>query len=114
VSLKPGDVYSFEEKWTAPDTGARTFTGPKVPQGKVVRIDHMAICDVTTVNHAFRLGYDRAGTQHWLKAGNAGASGFNLTLDTPLLLSEGEAPIAYSSSHAVGDEIHVVARGIYL
>jgi len=85
-----------------------------VPKGRVVRIEHMAIVDITTVNRAFRLGYDRAGVQHWLKAGNAGASGFNLTLDTPFLLSEGEAPIAYSSSHAASDEVHFIVRGIYL
>jgi len=114
MDIKPGDVYSFEEKWVAPGTDAKTFTGPKVPMGRVVRIEYMTVCDITTVNRAFRLGYDRAGTPHWLKAGNAGASGLNLTLDTPFLLSEGEAPIAYSSSHATSDEVHVVARGLYL
>ena len=112
--MKPGDVYSFEDKWTAPSTDAKTFQGPSVEPGRVVRIEHMTVVDITTVNRAFRLGYDRGGTQHWLKAGNAGASGFNLALDTPFLLSEGEAPIAYSSSHATSDELHFIARGVYL
>lgn len=114
MSLKTGDIYSYEESWTATSTDAKTFTGPKVTEGKVVKIEHMTICDITTVNRAFRLGYDRAGTKHWLKAGNAGASGFNLALDTPFILSGGEAPVAYSSSHATSDEIHVVVRGVYL
>lgn len=112
--MKPGDVYSYEDTWTAPDTNAKTFEGQRVGSGLVVKMEHMTVIDITTVNRAFRLGYDRGGTKHWLKAGNAGASGFNLTLDTPFILSEGEAPVAYSSSHATSDELHFIARGVYL
>lgn len=112
--VKPGEIYSWEETWTAPSTGAKIWVGPKVPEGRVVRLEFFAVCDVTTVNRQFRLGYDRAGTKHWTKAGNAGASDFDLAMRGKMILSAGEAPAAYSSSHATGDVVHIVARGVYL
>ena len=112
--VKPGEIYSWEETWTAPDGNAKTWTGPKVEKGRVVRLEILAICDETTVNRTFRLGYDRAGTKHWIKAGNAGASAFDLALSIPLILSEYEAPAAYSSSHVASDVVHIIARGVYL
>lgn len=112
--VKPGEVYSWEETWTAPSTAAKTWVGPKVEEGKVVRLEILAICDETTVNRSFRLGYDRAGTKHWVKAGNAGASSFDLALDVSLILAAGEAPAAYSSTHASSDVVHILARGVYL
>lgn len=111
---KPNEIFSWTETWTAPSGTAKTWTGPKVEKGRVVRLETFSICNETKTNRALMLGYDKAGAKIWIRAGNAGAAGNDISIAAPLLLSEGEAPAAYSSTHATSDVVHIIARGVYL
>jgi len=113
MSVKLSDIYSAELK----GVGAAAdldLEGPKVPEGRVVRLRIMYAVDLTTVNRSMRLGYVRAGTKYWFKRQNAGASAFGVALDGELYLVGGESPIARVESAPSADECWLIARGEYL
>ena len=112
-SIKASDIYSAELK----ATGAAAdldIEGPKVPEGRVVRIRVMYVVDLTTVNRSVRLGYKRAGSTYWFKRQNAGASAFGISLDGDLYLVGGESPVARVESAPAADECWLIVRGEYL
>jgi len=114
VSVKPGQVYSAEEVVPSAAAADKNFKGPKVPEGRVVRIEVLVVIDLTTANKTLRLGFDRAGTSYWLKRQAAGSSTYGIILDRPLILVEGEAPIARVESATAADALYFLARGVYL
>jgi hypothetical protein len=111
---KPEEIFSWDEYFTCPSGTAKTWVGPKVPAKRVVRLETFIICNETKTNRALMLGYEKAGVKCWIRAGNAGSGGNDISIVTPLILSGGEAPAAYSSTHATSDIIHILARGLYL
>lgn len=113
MNVKPGDIYSAEISQVG-QAADLDIEGPEVPKGHVVRLVVMYAVDLTTVNRSIRLGYSRAGTAHWFKRGNAGASAFGLCLDGELILVAGEKPIARVESAPSTDDCVLIARGIYL
>jgi hypothetical protein len=90
------------------------FEGPRVPEGRVVQLYILIAVDLTTVNKTISLGYKRAGTTYWLKREAAGAAAYGLHLDRPLILVEGESPVARVESATEGDSLVFLARGVYL
>lgn len=114
METKPGDVYSAEEILASAAAADKDFEGPKIPEGRVVKIEILAVVDVTTANKTLRLGYRRAGSSYWLKRDAPGASGYGLILDQPLILVEGESPIAMVESATAKDALYFLARGTYL
>lgn len=111
AASKLSDVYVYEESRTAPSTSNITLTAAKLKAGEVVIIDSFSVIDVTTANKTLRLGYDRGGSKFWLKRQAAGTSSYHITLDSPLILVENEAPAAMVESPTSSDSLLVVARG---
>jgi len=114
AETKPGNVYAAEEIVPSASAADKDFEGARIPQGKVVRIEILAVVDVTTANKTLRLGYKRAGTSYWLKRQAPGSSVYGLILDRPLILVQGESPIARVESATAADALYFLARGIYL
>lgn len=114
MEIKPGDVYSAEQTVSSAPAADVDFEGPRVPEGRVVKLEILAVIDVTTANKTLRLGYKRAGVSVWLKRAAAGTGAYSMVLDKPLILSEGESPVARVESATAGDTLHFFARGVYL
>jgi hypothetical protein len=115
MSTLPSEIYSFDLRFIEPGTSDVTLNkAPAVPRGKVVRIDTLIICDETTANKTLALGVNIGGKSYTLKKQPAGASAYGLALEVPLILSEGERPMAIVSSPTANDVITFLARGVYL
>lgn len=115
MSTKPGEIYSFELRYTEPGTSDVTLNkAPAVPQGRVVRIDTLIICDETTSNKTLALGLNKGGKNYTLKKQPAGTTTYGIVLERPLILSEGERPIAIVSSPTANDVLTFLARGVYI
>jgi len=112
--VKPGDVYRAEDYVAKAAAEDKDFSGPEVPKGMVVKIEHLTVIDWTTANKTLRLGFRRAGKIYWLKRAAAGASGYSLTLETPLFLVHGEAPYGRVESATANDELYFLAQGAYM
>lgn len=112
--VKLQEVYSWEERITAPSTAEISVSGSSVKDKQVVRIDTFIVCDETTVNRLLGIGYMKGDTKRWLKLERAGASGYSIILLTPLFLFGGEKPCVNSTTHATSDVINIIARGVYL
>jgi kynurenine formamidase len=115
MSVKPGDIYSHEDRRTEPGTTTMTLDqAPKIQPGKVVRIETLFICDETTAAKTLALGFEKAGRSYLVQK-EALAVGVNgLALAAPLILAEGEKPIAVVTSPSANDVITFIARGVYL
>lgn len=115
MSMKPGDIYSYEDRRTEPTAAVLTINqAPKVLPGKVVRIETMFIVDETTPAKTLALGFDKGGVSHLVKKETVGAAVNGLTLDAPLILVEGEKPIAVITTPTANDVITFIARGVYI
>ena len=115
MSTKPGDIYSYEDRQTEPNTATITLDqAPKIPKGKVVRIETMFIVDETTPAKTLALGFDKGGTSHLVQKETVGAAVNGLALDAPLILVEGEKPIAVVTTPTANDVITFIARGVYV
>jgi hypothetical protein len=115
MSTKPGDIYSYEDRRPEPTAAVLTIDqAPKIPQGKVVRIETMFVIDETTPAKTLALGFDKGGTSHLVQKETVGAAINGLALDAPLILVEGEKPIAVVTTPTANDVITFIARGVYL
>jgi hypothetical protein len=115
MSTKPSEIYSFELHYTEAGTNTVTLDkAPAVPKGKVVRIDTLIICDETTANKTLALGFSKGGKNHILKEQPAGTSVKDMALGRPLILSDGERPIAIVTTPSANDVITFLARGVYI
>lgn len=115
MSIKPGDVYSYEDRRTEPNAAALTLNqAPQIPRGKTVRIETMYICDETTPAKTLALGFDKGGKSHMVQKETVGAAVYGLALDAPLILVEGERPIASVTTPTANDVITFIARGVYI
>jgi hypothetical protein len=115
MSTKPGDLYSYEDRRAEPGTSTITINqAPKIPEGKVVKIETLFICDETTAAKTLALGFEKAGRSYLVQK-EALAAGVNgLALQAPLILAEGEKPIAVVTSPSANDVLTFIARGVYL
>jgi hypothetical protein len=115
LTEKPGDIYSYEDRRTEPGTTTITLDqAPKVRAGKTVRIETMFICDETTAAKTLALGFEKAGRVYLVQKETVGAAVYALALSAPLILAEGEKPVAVVTSPSANDVITFIARGVYL
>jgi len=115
MSVKPGDVYSYEDRRTEPGTSTITINAaPKIPPGKVVRIETLFICDETTAAKTLALGFEKAGRSYLVQKEALAVGVHGLALQAPIILTEGEKPIAVVTSPSANDVITIIARGVYL
>jgi len=114
VSAKSSHVYEALEHVVAPSTADVVLRGPLVPEGCIVELKVMRVIDLTTANKTMRLGFERAGVQHWFRRRNAGTGNYDLHLEAWLLLNAGERPIAMVESPTAGDDLWFFARGYCL
>lgn len=115
MEIKSGDIYSYEDRRVEPSATALTVNqAPKIPRGKVVRIETMYICDETTPAKTLALGFDKGGVNHMVQKETVGAGVYGLALDTPMILVEGERPIANVTTPTANDVITFIVRGVYL
>jgi len=114
VSAKSSHIYEALEHVVAPSTADVILGGPPVPGGCIVELKVMRIIDLTTANKTMRLGFERAGVQHWFRRRNAGTGNYDLHLEAWLILNAGERPIAMVESPTLGDELWFFARGYCL
>lgn len=112
--ISPKDVYQAEIVKIAPDTTNITLEGPKIAEGKVVRIHTFYVIDITTANKTLRIGYDRAGTKHWAKREAAGTGVYGIAQNQTMILVENERPACMIESPTTSDECKLVVRGVYL
>lgn len=110
----PTEIYSAEISVTCDSITTRTLKGERIGGGKVVEIRTFLVVDITTANKTLRIGFERAGSQYWLKRGAAGTSDYGIALQEELILVEGERPIAQVESPTLNDVLVMLARGIYL
>jgi len=112
--LKPRDVYSAEQTIAKASAADQDLSGPEIPEGMVVYIEVISVVDLTTANKTMRLGYERAGVKYWVQRVAPGAAVYGISNDRPIILVEGEKPIARVESATANDEILMVVRGRYL
>ena len=114
MSVKLKDVYRAEHSVAKSPATDQDLEGSAVPTGKAVRLESLYAVDLTTAGKTVRLGYSRAGVNYWFKRNGSGASGYGAALDQPIILVEGEKPIARVESATANDELLMVASGVYL
>jgi len=114
VSVKSSHIYEALDHEKAATTDDVILKGPPVPEGCVAELKVMRVIDLTTDNKTMRLGFERAGVQHWFRRRNAGSGNYDLHLEAWLILTAGERPIAMIESPTVGDELWFFARGYCL
>jgi hypothetical protein len=112
--MKPQDIFEAVERIENVPAGDREFTGPTVPDGKVVRLESFYAVDESTAAKEIILGFRRGNVVHVLKHETCGTGVYGLALLTPLILVEGEQPYALIKSATANDEITFYARGPYL
>lgn len=110
----PKDIYQAEIKKAAPDATNITLEGPKIAEGKVVRLHTFYALDLTTAAKTIRIGYDRGGTKHWVKREAAGTGKYGVWQNQTLILVENERPICMIETPTASDECRLIARGVYL
>lgn len=108
------NVYSSVQNPKALAVTDLEILGDKVPTGKVVSIETFFVIDQTTANKTIKIGFRRGGVNYYVKREAAGASTYGITMDRPLILVEGERPIATIESPSINDVCLLVARGPYL
>ena len=111
--IKPADVYRAEKKVIAPDTTDIILKGPKVRAGRVLVICRMTLIDLTNKNKTMRFGYERGGSQYWFRRRPAGTNNYCMSIETEIILTDGERPIAMVESPTASDEIWFFAHGAY-
>jgi len=111
---KPKDIYLSVQNPKALAATDLEILGDEVPEGKVVSIETFFVIDQTTANKTMKIGFRRGGTDYYVKRQAAGASIYGVTMDRPLILVEGERPIAIVESPTINDVCLMVARGPYL
>jgi len=110
----PAEIYSAEDKVTCDSASTRTLKGERIGAGKVVEIRTFLVVDISTANKTLRIGFERGGTQYWLKRGAAGTNDYGIALQEELILVEGERPIAQVETPTSTDVLVMLARGVYL
>jgi len=110
----PSEVYSAEASVTCDSTSDRTLKGEIVKAGKVIEIRTFLVVDLSTANKTLRIGFERSGTQYWLKRKAAGTAEYGIALEEELILVDGERPIAQVESPTSADVLRMLARGVYL
>jgi len=110
----PAEIYSAEDKVTCDSASTRTLKGEIIRAGKVVEIRTFLVVDISTANKTLRIGFERGGTQYWLKRGAAGTNDYGIALQEELILVEGERPIAQVETPTSTDVLVMLARGVYL
>ncbi len=111
--VKPAAVYRAEKKVIAPDDTNIVLKGPRVRAGRVLVICRMSVIDLSTVAKVMRLGYERGGSQFWFRRRPAPAAGYGVSMETEMILVDGERPIAMVESPTADDEIWFFAHGAY-
>ena len=114
MDAKPSEIYSAEVSLTCDSASTRTLKGDPIKAGKVVEIRTFLVVDLTTANKTLRIGFERAGSQYWLKRKGAGAAEYGIALEEELILVEGERPIAQVETPTQNDALVMLARGVYL
>ena len=109
--MKPQDIFEAVEHVTETPAGDREYSGPTVPDGKVVRIESFYAVDETTAAKEIILGFRRGNVIHVLKHETCGTGVYGLALLTPLILVEGEQPYAKIVSATALDVLTFYARG---
>ena len=110
----PSEVYSAEVSLTCDSADTRTLKGDIIKAGKVVEIRTFLVVDLSTANKTLRIGFERGGSEFWLKRGAAGTNDYGIALVEELILVEGERPIAQVESPTLNDALVMLARGVYL
>jgi len=111
---EPSDIYLSINGPKAPSTADLEILGDEIPTGRVVYIEMFFVIDKTTANKTIKLGFRRLGVDYYVKRAAAGSGVYGISLDRPLILVEGERPIATVESPTLNDECLLVARGPYL
>jgi hypothetical protein len=114
TSIRPKDVYLAINLTKAPTTSDLEILGDPVPPGKVVSIQTFYVVDQTTSAKTIKLGFRRGGTDYYIKRAAAGTGVYGVYLEAPLILVEGERPIATVEGPTAADVCLLVARGPYL
>jgi len=114
MDAAPSEIYSAELTVTCGSTDSKTLKGERIGAGKVVEIRTFLVVDISTANKTLRIGFERAGTEYWLKRGAAGTNDYGIALVEELILVEGERPIAQVETPTSADVLVMLARGIYL
>jgi len=91
-----------------------SLAGPAIAKGKIVKIETFFCIDLTTAAKTIRLGYNSKGTDWWIKRETLAAGVYGLALERPLILIDGERPIARVETCTANDECVMVARGPYI
>jgi len=112
--IKPKDVYLAINLTKAPSTSDLEILGDPVPTGKVVSIETFFVIDQTTGAKTIKLGFRRGGTDYYIKRAAAGTGVYGISLERPLILVEGESPIATVESPTAADVCLLIARGPYI
>lgn len=105
-------VYTWEDKYTAPDTTTVKRTGPKVGEGRIVVLHTLTAVNYTTANKMLIIGRrDVAGSDHYVKCRNQ-ASIYSTWLNGQMILNEGEAPLGIVESPSTSDVLYFSAYGL--
>jgi hypothetical protein len=112
--IKAKDVYLSYNLTKAPSTSDLEILGDVVKQGKVVSIETFFVIDQTTAAKTIKLGFRRGGTDYYIKRAAAGTGVYGIYLERPLILTEGERPIATVEAPTANDVCLLIARGPYL
>lgn len=103
--------YRYTAKQGASPASVQTFVGTPVTRGKKALITFMSVIDYTTAAKTLILGIrDAGGNDHYLRV-VALASTYECSLEGPIMLLEGEAPIGVVSTPTLNDVLYFAAFG---
>lgn len=112
--VSKSDIYMTESYQKAADTNNVTLKGDPIPAGKVCAVTFIAIKDETTAGKTCRIGYERNGTNYWVREEPATTNYHGIAETGTMYLTENERPIGMVETPTAADEIRLFVRGIYL
>jgi len=98
-------------KGVAPSTADFDLEGPKVPLGKVLKIQSMFGTDETTPNKIIELGFVEGGVFKIMKSASSGSAGHSVWLNGTAIIGENTFVRVRIKSPDAGDVCHAYYAG---
>jgi hypothetical protein len=104
--------YAHNDKQGSSPGGTVTFEGKPVPQGCLAVLSFISVIDYTRTNRTLILGIrDAGGNDRYLRMVKT-STAYELHLEGPIILLEGERPIGIALNTDLADVLYFSAHGV--
>ena len=104
-------TYSQNEKAIGGNGTNTTFVSQKVPRGQTIEITYASVIDYTTKNKKLELGIRSVDSVDVYLKSVQESSTFGISIDTPIMLYEGESLIGVVEATTTSDALHFSVHG---